>query len=98
MGIVPSYALHHIGESIVSANFQVPILNSEFRTFRTTFELLFLSISCLLACLREPLLQGILEEPFDPKHIRKSAPTDKNFISKSEKPKTIALSAVLDSA
>ena len=56
MGIVTSYALHHTSESIVSANFQVPILNSEFRTFRTTFELLFLSISCLLACLREPLL------------------------------------------
>ena len=56
MGIVTSYALHHTGESIVSANFQVPILNSEFRTFRTTFELLLLSISCLLACLREPLL------------------------------------------
>ena len=57
MGIVTSYALHHTSESIVSANFQVPILNSEFRTFRTTFELLFLSISCLLACLREPLLE-----------------------------------------
>ena len=57
MGIVTSYALHHTGESIVSANFQVPILNSEFRTFRTTFELLLLSISCLLACLREPLLE-----------------------------------------
>ena len=57
MGIVPCYALHHNGESIVSANCQVPILNSEFRTFRSTFELLFLSISCLLACLREPLLE-----------------------------------------
>ena len=57
MGIVTSYALHHTSESIVSANFQVSILNSEFRTFRTTFELLLLSISCLLACLREPLLR-----------------------------------------
>ena len=65
MGIVTSYALHHTGESIVSANFQVPILNSEFRTFRTTFELLLLSISCLLACLREPLLKRGQTEQVD---------------------------------
>ena len=46
----------------------------------------------------EPELRRISEGPFDAKHIRKSARGDKKIIFKSQKAKTIVLSAVSDSA